>query len=130
MVPIGYGVFLLTATHWPSLSMNELHASDFADKFYHFFGYMGFAFVTLFATRMSEKYLGLRVRTVRLVLRLAVILPVLVAIAIADELTQPLVGRNYSTYDLLFDFLGIGLPIAASCAGLFFMALFERRHFD
>ncbi len=128
MVPLGYGVFLLTATHWPSLSMNELHASDFADKFYHFFGYMGFAILTLFAVRMSEKYIGLRIRTVRLAIRGLLFMPLLMAVAIADELTQPLVDRNFSLYDLLFDFIGIGLPMAVSCGGLCFMALFERRH--
>lgn len=130
MIPAGYFVFLMTATHWPSLSMNELHASEFADKFYHLFGYMGLAFLTLFATRMSEKYLGLRVRTVRLVIRILVVTPILAAIAVADELTQPLVGRNFSMYDIAFDLLGIGLLVSASCVGLCFMALFERRYSD
>jgi VanZ family protein len=129
MVPLGYGVFLITATHWPSLSMNELHSSDFADKFYHFFGYMGFAIVSLFALRMSEKYLNMRIRTVRLAARLLVVLPALCCIALADELTQPIVGRNFSVFDVLFDFLGVAVPITASCLGLCFMALFERRHF-
>lgn len=128
MVPLGYWVFLMTATHWPSLSMNELHSSDYADKFYHFFGYMGLATLTLFAIRMSEKHIGLRTRTVRLAIRGFVFFPLLLAAAIADELTQPLVDRNCSVYDMLFDFIGIAIPMGVSCAGLCFMALFERRH--
>lgn len=130
MVPAGYCVVLLTATHWPSLSMNELHSSDYADKFYHLFGYMGLAFFTLFATRMSEKHVGLQVRTIRLAVRLLLIAPLLAAVAIGDELTQPLVDRNFSVYDIAFDFLGISMVIGVSCVGLCFMALFERRHAD
>ena len=100
-----YWVAMFAGTHVP-LPPPVDDLPDGSDKVFHFCGYAGLAFL-LGALHVAAG--SWRRRTP------AFVLAVIAAYSVADELLQIPVGRTADLYDLLADWAGATLGLAALC---------------
>ena len=99
---VGYWLLLLLLTHWPNPFPGVSEPRQY-DKLAHFSLYCVLAALAGNA--------ALAIRQVRLtkagvVARLAIVFAAVVLFGLADELTQPLTGRDCDAFDWLADSLG------------------------
>ncbi|MEM1445762.1 MAG: VanZ family protein, partial [Planctomycetota bacterium] len=112
VVVAGYAVLLFVGSHWPGLSLLAQRQRPWVslDKFAHVVGYGGLAALVLLSGvggvigRKLRLGGGAMAGLVGTVLMCA-------AYALVDELTQPLVGRMLTGWDLLADAVGITLGL-------------------
>ena len=105
LVAFAWAVVILAATSWPNPSVHY-PAPPGADKLIHALLYFPLAFALLRWQRLAR-----RLTTARF----AVLVGLLLAFAVADELHQMLIpGRFCSVWDIAADWLGIGLGVVAA----------------
>jgi VanZ family protein len=99
-----YWVALLAGTHWPRQLLPREKLLFSRDKLLHFSAYAGLTFLLLNAVRLRRLWppAGAQAAFV-----LAAVVCLVVSISgLVDEITQPLVGRDFEWYDWLADSSG------------------------
>ena len=99
-----YWFALLAGTHWPRQFLPRENLLFSKDKLLHFSAYAGLTFLLLNAVRLRR-----RVRPASAAAafgQAALVCLVVSASGLLDEITQPLVGRDFEWYDWLADSTG------------------------
>ena len=105
LILTGYVLALVTGTHIPLIDPLLKVEVDNFDKVLHFSAYAVFAFLLATTWQLSSGILNTR--------HLVWAWLALVAFGALDELTQPLVNRDCSVWDLTADALGAAVGLAA-----------------
>ena len=105
LILTGYVLALVTGTHIPLIDPLLKDEVDNFDKVLHFSAYAVFAFLLATTWQLSSGILNTR--------HLVWAWLALVAFGALDELTQPLVNRDCSVWDLTADALGAAVGLAA-----------------
>ena len=112
-----YWLALLTATHWPHKFPAEAKPFLSPDKLLHFSAYAGLAFIMamLFGLRRAERGL----RPAGSWLKALGVCLIVSAAGLFDEITQPLMNRDFEWYDWFADTAGslLGVTVASAVLG-------------
>lgn len=99
---VGYWLLLILLTHWPNPFPGVSEPRHY-DKLAHFSLY---CLLAALAGNAALAVGRVRLSMAGLVARLAIVFAAVVLFGLADELTQPLTGRDCDAFDWLADSLG------------------------
>lgn len=106
VLAVTFTVFVLILTHIPQEFMPSQLQENSHDKLYHVVAYGAITFLFIFSLKSSPSMLSS-----------LLVFFALLAIGMADEVTQPLVNRQASYADLAADVIGIVTVLLFSVVG-------------